>query len=159
MSAREAVTVAPTDWVSELAALKGQGLTVLDVLTVVDRIESLELVACLVDPDTGRTVLVTSTVPSDESRVPSAVSVFPGAAWHEREAAEMFGIAFIGHPDPRPLLLHEAVDAPPLRKSTPLPARVAMTWPGAAEADASRRARRPQLPPGVRAEWMAEDAS
>jgi NADH-quinone oxidoreductase subunit C len=48
--------------------------------------------------------------------IDSVVSVWPTADWHERETAEMFGINFNGHPDPRKLLLPEHWEAHPLRK-------------------------------------------
>jgi NADH-quinone oxidoreductase subunit C len=47
--------------------------------------------------------------------VDTASGVYRAAEWHERETAEMFGIKFTGHPDPRRLLTIEGMDAP-LRK-------------------------------------------
>ncbi len=52
--------------------------------------------------------------------IDSVVAVWPGASWHERETAEMFGITFTGHPDPRKLLLPENWSVYPLRKDFPL---------------------------------------
>jgi len=48
--------------------------------------------------------------------IDSVVSIWPTANWHERETAEMFGIIFNGHPDPRKLLLPENWEVHPLRK-------------------------------------------
>lgn len=53
-------------------------------------------------------------------RVPSVSSLHPGANWHEREAFDMFGIVFEGHPDPRRILMWEAYPHHPLRKDFPL---------------------------------------
>lgn len=53
-------------------------------------------------------------------RVPSVASLHPGANWHEREAYDMFGIVFEGHPDPRRILMWEAYPHHPLRKDFPL---------------------------------------
>ena len=53
-------------------------------------------------------------------RVPSVSSVHPGANWHEREAFDMFGIVFEGHPDPRRILMWDAYPYHPLRKDFPL---------------------------------------
>jgi NADH-quinone oxidoreductase subunit C len=53
-------------------------------------------------------------------RVPSVSSLHPGANWHEREAYDMFGIVFEGHPDPRRILMWEAYPYHPLRKDFPL---------------------------------------
>lgn len=52
--------------------------------------------------------------------IDSVVEVWPTASWHERETAEMFGIIFKGHPDPRKLLLPEDWRVYPLRKDFPL---------------------------------------
>ena len=50
----------------------------------------------------------------------SIESLYPGANWHEREAAEMFGIDFEGHPNLRNLLLEEDLHIHPLLKAHPL---------------------------------------
>lgn len=42
-----------------------------------------------------------------DGSIRSATSITPAAAWYERELSDMFGIQFVGHPDLRPLLLHE----------------------------------------------------
>ncbi len=48
--------------------------------------------------------------------IDSVFSIWPTADWHERETAEMFGINFNDHPDPRKLLLPEHWEVHPLRK-------------------------------------------
>ena len=91
--------------------------------------------------------------PRDDARVPSLTGAFAGAAWHEREAAEMFGLAFDCHPDLRPLLLADTVSGPPLRKERVLAARADLPWPGAVDpADVGPgrpSTRRRLLPPGA----------
>ena len=62
--------------------------------------------------------------------VQSWVPVFAGANWHEREAWEMFGVNFIGHPDQRHLYLPGEFEGFPLRKDFPLLARMVKPWPG-----------------------------
>jgi NADH-quinone oxidoreductase subunit C len=52
--------------------------------------------------------------------IDSVVDVWPTADWHERETAEMYGITFTNHPDPRKLLLPEEWRVYPLRKDFPL---------------------------------------
>jgi len=52
--------------------------------------------------------------------VPSVTDVWPGASWPEREAYDMFGIRFDGHPDMRRIYMPEDWDGYPLRKDYPL---------------------------------------
>jgi NADH-quinone oxidoreductase subunit C len=60
----------------------------------------------------------------------SWLPVYAGANWHEREAWEMFGISFAGHPDLRHLYLPTEFEGFPLRKDFPLLARMVKPWPG-----------------------------
>jgi NADH-quinone oxidoreductase subunit C len=63
-------------------------------------------------------------------RAESWVSVYPGADWHEREAWEMYGFTFDGHPSLRHLYLPSEFEGHPLRKDFPLLAREVKPWPG-----------------------------
>jgi NADH-quinone oxidoreductase subunit C len=56
----------------------------------------------------------------ENPRVPSVVSVWPTADWHERETYDFYGIEFTGHPDLRRILLPEDWVGWPLRKDSPL---------------------------------------
>ena len=56
----------------------------------------------------------------EETPVPSVVSVYPGADWFEREAYDLYGILFSGHPDLRRLLTDYGFEGHPLRKDFPL---------------------------------------
>lgn len=55
-------------------------------------------------------------VPRSDPRVPSVVSVWSTTNWHEREAYDLMGIFFEGHPDLRRILLPEGWEGHPLRK-------------------------------------------
>jgi NADH-quinone oxidoreductase subunit C len=67
---------------------------------------------------------------------PSMTGVFRGAEWHEREAAEMFGIHFTDHPNLTTLYLSEDFEGHPMLKSFRLPARsYVKDWPGAKDPD------------------------
>jgi NADH-quinone oxidoreductase subunit C len=52
--------------------------------------------------------------------VPSATGLWPGADWHEREAFDMYGVRFTGHPDLRRILMWDGYPHFPLRKDFPL---------------------------------------
>ncbi len=80
----------------------------------------LEIVYHLYSIPLRQAVTIKSWLPSDGAVVESVTDVYAMADWAERECREMFGIEFIGHPDPRNLLLDEDLDIHPLRKSHPL---------------------------------------
>ncbi|HZZ17961.1 MAG TPA: NADH-quinone oxidoreductase subunit C [Opitutaceae bacterium] len=66
-------------------------------------------------------IRVSADCPDDANpQVPSAASIWPGADWHEREAYDMFGITFAGHPDMRRILMWDGYPYFPLRKDFPL---------------------------------------
>ena len=69
-------------------------------------------------------------VPDETSTVESWSSIYAGANWHEREAWEMYGIRFDGHPNLRNLYLPGAFEGHPLRKDFPLLSRIVKPWPG-----------------------------
>ncbi|WP_344318298.1 NADH-quinone oxidoreductase subunit C, partial [Streptomyces javensis] len=99
-----------------------------------------------------RGLLLRTTVPHEAAALPTATGVYAGAAWHERETHEMFGIGFPGHPGLAPLLLPDGFEGHPLRKDFVLAARVVKAWPGAKEPGESEHGgpkRRQMLPPGV----------
>ncbi|SOD64690.1 NADH:ubiquinone oxidoreductase subunit (chain C) [Streptomyces zhaozhouensis] len=96
-----------------------------------------------------RRLLLRTTVPHEAPSLPTATGVFAGAAWHERETHEMFGVDFPGHPGLEPLLLPDGFEGHPLRKDFVLAARVAKQWPGAKEPGGETPRRRQPLPPGV----------
>ena len=59
-------------------------------------------------------------VDESEREVPSVVSLWPTANWHEREAFDMIGVTFSDHPDMRRILMWEGYPYYPLRKDFPL---------------------------------------
>lgn len=69
-------------------------------------------------------------VPDDTLALSTWTKVYAGADWHEREAHEMFGIDFTGHPSLRNMYLPTGFEGHPLRKDFPLLARHVKPWPG-----------------------------
>jgi NADH-quinone oxidoreductase subunit C len=89
----------------------------------------IELVYRLFSYDTGLAVMVRSRVPRAAARVPTASDLYPTANWHERETAEMFGVEFPGHPDPRRLLLPDDLEGHPLLKDFTHPNMIRLPEP------------------------------
>ena len=75
-------------------------------------------------------VTIKADLPDGDLSIDSLIGVYPGADWHEREAWEMFGIHFNGHPDLRHIYLPGEFEGNPLRKDFPLLARRVKPWPG-----------------------------
>ena len=68
-----------------------------------------------------RNIRVRVKVATDEAApVPSVVAVYPSAGWFEREAFDMYGMLFSGHPDMRRLLTDYGFQGHPLRKDFPM---------------------------------------
>ena len=90
----------------------------LTFLTAIDRpAESrLEVVYRLFSYQARAAVMVRVMLPRDGARLDTVSDLYRTAEWHERETAEMFGILFVNHPDPRKLLLPDDLEGHPLRK-------------------------------------------
>ncbi len=86
-------------------------------MTALDRPESgvIEAVYELFSNETKDRCVVRVKLDRASAVLPSVCAIYRTAEWHEREAAEMFGIKLQGHPDPRRLLTIEGMNAP-LRK-------------------------------------------
>ncbi|MFF1453097.1 NADH-quinone oxidoreductase subunit C [Streptomyces sp. NPDC058274] len=148
------VDVPPASWTTALeTARDALHCTYFDWLSAVDEPGTgFHVSAHVVALSPVRRLLVRTTVPHSAPVLASAVDVYAGAAWHERETHEMFGVTFEGHPGLDPLLLPDGFEGHPLRKDFVLAARVAKAWPGAKEPGESEHGgpkRRQMLPPGV----------
>ena len=83
------------------------------------RPERFDVVYHLLSPRQNQRIRIKLTT-DDKSAVPSVVEVFPAANWFEREAYDMYGILFSGHPDLRRILTDYGFEGYPMRKDFPL---------------------------------------
>ena len=93
----------------------------------------------------------------EDMTVDTLRDLFPGADWHEREAHEMFGITFRGHPTLHPLYLPTDFEGHPLRKDFPLLARQVKPWPGVVDIEEIPEHLEAQLEAEVMAAFEAEE--
>ncbi len=92
-------------------------LDYLSLITGVDYLEFLESVYHLYSAEkrTGPVVLKVR-VPRTDTKIPSLVPIYRGAEFQEREAYDMMGFIYEGHPDPRRIFMWEGFEGFPLRK-------------------------------------------
>ncbi|MGE3855427.1 MAG: NADH-quinone oxidoreductase subunit C [Dehalococcoidia bacterium] len=119
------VHVPPAEVVRALKALKTDATLNFDYLrslTAVDNEEDgIDVVYHLYSTTAKHNLTVKATLSNDHLVIDTATTVWRAANWLERETAEMFGVRFTGHPDPRTLLMPEDMDDTfPLRKDHPL---------------------------------------
>jgi NADH-quinone oxidoreductase subunit C len=90
-------------------------------LTGVDQMDQgIEIIYSLFSYKNRHCVHIKTMLPAVGGAVDSVTSVWAGADWHERETAEMFGVTFTGHPNPKHLLLDDDMEIHPLLKAHPL---------------------------------------
>ena len=94
------------------------GYDFLSSLTAVDYIDDgvFEVVYHLFKSTGGGALVLSTQVPRAEPVVPSLIDIYPGADFQEREAYDLMGIKFEGHPDLRRILMWEGFSGHPLRK-------------------------------------------
>lgn len=84
-----------------------------------EREERFDVVYHLLSPGLNQRIRLKVTT-DETTPVPSLIGVFPAADWFEREAYDLYGILFSGHPDLRRLLTDYGFQGHPLRKDFPL---------------------------------------
>ncbi len=84
-----------------------------------ERERRFDVVYHLLSPWQNRRIRVRTTT-DEETPVPSLIGLFPAANWYEREAYDLYGILFSGHPDLRRILTDYGFEGHPLRKDFPL---------------------------------------
>jgi NADH-quinone oxidoreductase subunit C len=84
-----------------------------------EREERFDVVYHLLSPKKNMRVRVKVRA-DEETPIPSATAVYPGALWYEREVYDLYGVLFTGHPDLRRILTDYGFEGHPLRKDFPL---------------------------------------
>jgi NADH-quinone oxidoreductase subunit C len=119
------LTVEPADIVAVLNFLRRdvqcQFISIIDICGVdyPSRARRFDVVYHLLSPRQNQRIRV-KVMADEDTLVPSVTEVFPGADWFEREAYDLYGILFSGHPDLRRILTDYGFEGYPLRKDFPL---------------------------------------
>lgn len=102
-----------------------------DYLDREDREERFEVVLHLYSVSKKHHVRLKAPVPEADPKLPTLTGVFKGADWFEREAWDLYGIVFEGHPNLVRILTHEAFVGHPMRKDYPTAKRHVLKQPRA----------------------------
>ncbi|MCO5069634.1 MAG: NADH-quinone oxidoreductase subunit C [Rhizobiaceae bacterium] len=119
------ITVEPQDLIEVLSFLKRdvqcQFVSFIDISGVdyPSREKRFDVVYHLLSPRQNQRIRV-RVLADEETMVPSATAVYPGADWYERETYDLYGVLFSGHPDLRRILTDYGFEGHPLRKDFPL---------------------------------------
>jgi len=119
------LVVAPADIVRTLEAMRDDASCLFEVLIDIcgvdypERERRFDVVYHLLSPRKNQRIRIKCEADEDTA-VPSAVQVFPAANWFEREAYDLYGILFSGHPDLRRILTDYGFQGHPMRKDFPL---------------------------------------
>jgi NADH-quinone oxidoreductase subunit C len=131
------VTVTPGRYQEIAAFLRDDptlGFDYFDFLSAVDytpKGRGYEVVTHLYSTTHNHNVRLKVECGAEEPHCPTLTQIWAGANWAEREAWELFGIVFDGHPHLVKLVLPEQFEGHPLRKDFALMTREAKPWPGA----------------------------
>ncbi len=97
--------------------LKDIGFEQISLISALDWREHFECVYHITSYSFGIVAEVHTEIPLDDPKIDSVTPVWPGANFHEREAYDMMGVVFEGHPDLRRILLPDDFTFYPLRKN------------------------------------------
>jgi NADH/F420H2 dehydrogenase subunit C len=94
------------------------GLAYLSFVSAIDRPEAgqFEVLYHLYSHTSHEELVLKVRIPRDQPTIPSVTRIWGGANWHEREAYDLFGITFSGHPDLRRIMMTDDWIGHPLRK-------------------------------------------
>lgn len=119
------VTTEPQDLIDVLSFLKRdvqcQFVSFIDIsgADYPSRERRFDVVYHLLSPHQNQRIRV-KVLADEETIIPSATAIFPGADWYERETYDLYGVLFSGHPDLRRILTDYGFEGHPLRKDFPL---------------------------------------
>jgi NADH-quinone oxidoreductase subunit C len=120
----EVARVERDDLVAFATACRDAGLTTFIDLCAVDYLSRpagrFEVVVNLLSMALPLRLRIHVAIPEEDPQVPSLTGVFPGANFYEREAYDLFGLRFPGHPDLTRILLPDEWEGHPLRKDHPV---------------------------------------
>ena len=120
---RATLIISPPKVKTVLEHLHGKGYSALASLHGVDYYPDeprLGVLYELLDMKQVDRITVKARVHTEAPHVPSVVELYPGADFPEREAFDMFGIVFDGHPDLRRILMPEDYEGFPQRRDFPI---------------------------------------
>lgn len=113
------ITVPVAQWHAFAEAAKASGFDTFSDLFAIDHFAEaprFEVVLNLVAMGANERIVVSTRVPYDDPTVPTLTNVFQGANFYEREAFDLMGIDFPGHPDLTRILMPDEWEGHPLRK-------------------------------------------
>ena len=116
------IQVPPRDVPGVCAILKDNpelSFKMLLCLSAVDYKEYIQMVYVLLSMDQGHKLILKTNLPYGNLEVASVTPLWRAADWYEREAHDLFGVNFEGHPYPEPLLLYDGFEGFPGRKEHP----------------------------------------
>lgn len=121
---QEVARVSPDDLVGFVGAARDAGFSAFIDLAAVDHLRHrpgrFEIVITLTSYAERARLRISASAAGDPPTLPSITGVFPGANFYEREAYDLFGIRFEGHPDLTRILLPDDWVGHPLRKDAPV---------------------------------------
>lgn len=97
------------------------GYSFLSDIATVDYLDAgvFELVYLFFHPEGGSSLNIKVRVPREQPHVPALTPIWPGADFSEREAFDLFGIHFMGHPYLKRIYLWDEFEGHPMRKDFP----------------------------------------
>jgi NADH-quinone oxidoreductase subunit C len=116
------IVIKPADIADACRVLKDEprlSFKLLLCLAAVDYVEYSQMVYVFLSLEHEHKLLVKTNVPYDDPHLPTLTSLWRSADWYEREAHDLFGVVFDGHPNLQPLILYEGFDGYPGRKEHP----------------------------------------